>query len=132
MCAPLVRQRLKSKRRKRRRTLQRFPHSPGSLVGLFMAVRVFERDERVNAVPTTVLSSSPRTLFSAAREKRKEKAREDRGGGAFCTRELPLAYLVFCVFKQPNYFPIDIDFSDRITPRSLRSPRRDLTFGSSH
>lgn len=92
-----------------------------------MAVRVFERDERVNAVPTTVLSSSPRTLFSAAREKRKEKAREDRGGGAFCIRELPLAYLVLCVFKQPNYFPIDIDFSDRITPRSLRSPRRGLT-----
>lgn len=26
--------------------------------------------------------------------------------------------------KQPNYCPIDIDFSDRITPRSLGSPQR--------
>lgn len=121
MCAPLVRQKPQSRRRKRRRTLQRLPHSPGSLVELFTAVRIFERDERVNAVPTTVLSSSPRTLFLGAREKKKEEAREDRGGGSFCIRELPLAYLFLSVFKQPNYFPIDIDFSDRITPRSLRS-----------
>lgn len=72
MYAPLVRQRAKS----RRRTLQRFPHSPGALaLGYSAAVRVFERDERINAVtddcgPLVVPSDVP-SFWQRARKERK-------------------------------------------------------------
>lgn len=79
-----------------------------SLVGLFTAVRRFERDERVargthGDCPLVVPSDPP---FGSARGK-KGRGSRDRSGGAFCTQELPPA----CFSASPSLSSLIIALS---------------------